>query len=175
MPPSALTLLLLHLFQSLPSPPPPPLPYPTPGTDPGQTTNMRGTLIRSSSTTVDVGSDPPVTFQLDHLQDWSLCKPGHRQVWNGQCCVCVCRVVGGCVCVLQSTELLHHDTRRIVMNCICIALGWTAPLCTVLCWDVSYYIYDWICALLRFCIRLLKLDTTQIASCTTIGQAGRVG
>jgi hypothetical protein len=69
---------------------------------------MRGTLIRSSSTTVDISSDPPVTYQLDHLQDWSLCKPGHRQVRRRLGCVCgvlvlvcvVCVCVCVCVCVL---------------------------------------------------------------------------
>jgi hypothetical protein len=42
--------------------------------------NMRNQISRNQQANADLGSDLPVTYQLDTLQDWSVCKPGHRQV-----------------------------------------------------------------------------------------------
>lgn len=42
--------------------------------------NMRNQANRNQHANADLGSDLPVTYQLDSLQDWSVCKPGHRQV-----------------------------------------------------------------------------------------------
>ena len=41
---------------------------------------MRNNLIRSTNSAGDSGVELAVTYQLDGIQDWSYCKPGHRQV-----------------------------------------------------------------------------------------------
>ena len=60
-----------HTFPPLP-------PFPT-GLDSSVINRSRAT---NGSTYDQSSSDLPATYQLDHLQDWSLCKPGHRQVSN---------------------------------------------------------------------------------------------